>query len=80
MAESLDSEATPYTLALRVKLLETITPAVELIAQDIPSAFLPSSYMWAKQSGLTVIDGCNRLLAHSCVAEEVVNLALSRRT
>ena len=80
MAESLHREATPHTLALRVKLLEMITPSVELITQDIPSAFLPPSYMWAKQSGLTVIDGCNRLLAHRCVAEEFVNLALGLRT
>ena len=63
-----------------MELLETITPAVELITQDISLAFLPSSDMWAKQSGLTVIDGCNRLPAHSCVAEEFVNFALGRRT
>ena len=80
MAESLHSEATPYTLARHRKRIDTITLSAKLITQDVASAFLPASYMWAKQSGLPVIDSSNRLPALCCIAEEFVNLAHVRRT
>src|SRR5579863_1983048 len=80
MAESLHREATPYTLSLRAKRPDTITPAVELITQDIPSAFLPASHMWTKPSGLPVIDGSYRLPPNCCLPEQFINLAHGWRT
>jgi len=78
LAESLHHEATPYTLVLRGKRLNTITPSAELITENVASPFLPTSHMRAKESGLAVIYGRHRLSAHGSIAEEFINLTHGR--
>jgi hypothetical protein len=79
LAESLHREATPYTFALRGERLHTVAPSAELITQDVASAVLPASYVWAKEPGLPVIDGGHWLPADCCPSEEFINLAYGRR-
>jgi hypothetical protein len=74
MAESVYSEATPYTLAFWRQRLGTITPSSKLIAQHVPLACLPAPDMRAKQSGLTIISRGYRLLASCRKTEEFINL------
>jgi len=48
LAESLHREATPDTLALWRKRLNTVAPPAKLVTKDVPSTFLPTSHMRTK--------------------------------
>jgi hypothetical protein len=77
LAEFLHGEATPATAAWG-RRLGTVTASSELVAENIPSSYLPPSNVRAKQSGFPIIDSCYRSLAPSCMAEEFINLAHGR--
>ena len=75
LAESLHREATPYTLALWRKWLDTVASSAKLITKDVVTAFFPSPHVRTKHSGLSVIDGSYRLPPHCSGAEEFIKLA-----
>jgi len=74
LAEFLHSQATPNTTILGSQRLDTITTSSKLIAEDVEAAELSPPNMRAKQSRLSIIDGCYRLPVSRRKTEEFINL------
>jgi hypothetical protein len=79
LAEFLHSQAPPNTPTFWGQRLNTITASSELIAKDMQAACFPPPNMRAKQSGLSIIGGCYRLLTRRRITEEFINLTHAPR-